>query len=608
MRRTVQVIAALGAVGTLLILAPATALAVPARPADVSDFSFESFTGEYHLDVDEQGRATTRVVETIVAVFPEFDQNRGIIRAIPLRDGEVPLDLTMVSVTDENGDPVYWERNDYDGFAEFALGTDEFVRGRTTYVLEYTMRDTIRHFSDSGGDEFYWDVNGDGWGQEFGTVSARVILSDRLVAALTGDASCYVGSFGETGSCELDRTEDGFGVSVGPVGPYSTLTVAIGFDGDTVVQPELARDSWIVRLAPGLLLAGQGLLALVALLLRTIGWRDARGRGTIIAQYTPPEKGDLLLDANLLGRREAGLPAMLVDFAVRGIVQVIDTRPGISVGADRTKYALRLVDPEGADARETAVLVMLFGAELAPDTQVNPGKLSSGKAASLYGLASSTASFAHDEGYRAVPGGRSAVWIRRVALVLLLAYVPVGIWAAVNGVFGDGVLGFAFGSIAAAIGTSIILIRPSRLTRAGAEAKEYLLGLREYLTVAEEDRLRMLQSPEGALRVDVTDHDAVVKLNERLLGYAVLWGVEDRWAEQLSTQYAGASPAWVDGSFDAGMLRSLTRATMTSVRPLVSSSSSSSSWSSSGSSSFSSGSSGGGFSGGGGGGGGGGGR
>jgi hypothetical protein len=36
----------------------------------------------------------------------------------------------MVSVTDENGDPVYWERTDNDGFAEFALGTDEFVRGR----------------------------------------------------------------------------------------------------------------------------------------------------------------------------------------------------------------------------------------------------------------------------------------------------------------------------------------------------------------------------------------------------------------------------------------------------------------------------------------------
>ena len=41
-----------------------------------------------------------RVVETLVARFPDFDQNRGIIRAIPLKDGEYPLDVTMMSVTD----------------------------------------------------------------------------------------------------------------------------------------------------------------------------------------------------------------------------------------------------------------------------------------------------------------------------------------------------------------------------------------------------------------------------------------------------------------------------------------------------------------------------
>jgi len=157
----------------------------------------------------------------------------------------------------------------------------------------------------------------------------------------------------------------------------------------------------------------------------------------------------------------------------------------------------------------------------------------------------------------------------------------------------------------------IILLKPKLLTRKGAEAKEYLLGLREYLTIAEEDRMRVLQSPQGALRVDVTDKDAVVKLNERLLPYAVLWGVEDRWADELRVQYDGRTPDWLDGaSLSGSMLRSFASATTSSVRPIVSSSSSSggSSWSSSGGSSFSSGSSGGGFSGGGGGGGGGGGR
>jgi uncharacterized membrane protein YgcG len=175
----------------------------------------------------------------------------------------------------------------------------------------------------------------------------------------------------------------------------------------------------------------------------------------------------------------------------------------------------------------------------------------------------------------------------------------------------------AIATVVVGIAVPIILIKPKLLTAAGAEAKEYLLGIREYLTIAEEDRMRVLQSPQGAQRVDVAaagsrepTGDAVVKLNERLLGYAVLWGVEDQWVQQLRAQYADRAPDWLDGAdFSSSMLRSFSQASTSSVRPIVTSSSSGgSSWSSSSSSSFSSGSSGGGFSGGGGGGGGGGGR
>ena len=607
MRRARRSLIALVVAAGFVVGVPGAAVALS---ADVSDFSFESFRGEYHLDIDAEGRATTRVVETIVAVFPDFDQNRGIIRAIPLRDGEVALDLTMISVTDENGDPVYWERNDYEGFAEFALGTDEFVYGRTTYVLEYTMRDTIRFFSDSGGDEFYWDINGTGWAQTFGTVSADVILSDRLADALTGSAACYLGYYGNEGECELERTDDGYRVEVSDVGGYNTLTVAIGFEGGTVVQPTLPRDTWFAQVAPKLLLGLQGLVALIALAVRVLFWRDARGRGTIIAQYEPPEHTDLLLDAQILGKTTRGIPAVLVDFAVRGIVRIVDRRPGVSVGENTTKYAVRLIDGSdaaGVTGRERSVLVALFGSDLEPGTEVVPGQLDAGKGAALYGFTASTTSYALSAGYRAKPSQGIATWLKRVAAWLVIAYIPLGIWAAFVDVF-DEIGGFAFWSIAIAVIVPIILSAPNRLTAKGALVKEHLLGLREYLTVAEEERMRMLQSPEGALRVDVTDRDAVVKLNERLLGYAVLWGVEDQWVEQLRS-HGDAAPDWLDGTFDSAMLRTFTTTTSSSVRPIVSSSSGgSSSWSSSGSSSFSSGSSGGGFSGGGGGGGGGGGR
>ncbi len=588
------------------------AAAMPTATADVSDFSFESFSADYFLDLDASGQATLRVVETLVARFPDFDQNRGIIRALPLTYGEYPLEPSMISVTDGQGNPVYYERGDYNGFAEFALGTDEYVQGRTVYVLEYTMKNPIRNFSDAGVDEFYWDINGTGWGQSFDSVSARVFLSDRLASALTGNASCYIGYYGDVDACEISSNSDGtrFEAAVGPLGSYQTLTVAIGFEGGTVVQPQLPRDSWIVQIAPKVLLGIQGLIVAIAIAVRTFLWRNARGRGTIIAEYTPPGDSDLLLDANIVGRPASGLPALFVDFAVRGIIRIIDTDPGDSIGNDRQRFSLEFVSNGDASARETAVLKALFGKGADPGKRVNPGSISASTGASLYGLAASTSSYAISHGLRAEQTSAASKHLGRAAFWTLAAFVPVWIWASFADVLDGSVVIPALGAVALWIAVPIILIKPKLLTRKGAEAKEYLLGIREYLTIAEADRMRVLQSPEGAERVDATDVDAVVKLNERLLPYAVLWGVEDLWVAELSARYGNNTPEWLEGaSFSSGMLRSFEAASTSSVRPIVTASSSSgSSWSSSGGSSFSSGSSGGGFSGGGGGGGGGGGR
>ena len=168
-------------------------------------------------------------------------------------------------------------------------------------------------------------------------------------------------------------------------------------------------------------------------------------------------------------------------------------------------------------------------------------------------------------------------------------------------------------------------VRP--LTEAGRGIRDHLEGLRLYIRLAEADRLRVLQSPSGALRVDrpaaasvaagsdastqaVAPQDAaraldpavVLKLNERLLPYAVLFGQERQWSRELATLYEqrGESPTWYSGrdGFNAGAF---------AVAVSSFSSASSTSWSGSSSSSSSSGSGGGGSSGGGGGGGGGGG-
>ncbi len=101
--------------GGVAITAPSAAIeaaptaAIAAAPAagisrsGINDFTFASFTADYALTTDAEGLAQLTVTETFVANFPEFDQNRGIVRAIPRSYDNQPLNPAIVSVTNESG-------------------------------------------------------------------------------------------------------------------------------------------------------------------------------------------------------------------------------------------------------------------------------------------------------------------------------------------------------------------------------------------------------------------------------------------------------------------------------------------------------------------------
>jgi uncharacterized membrane protein YgcG len=137
-------------------------------------------------------------------------------------------------------------------------------------------------------------------------------------------------------------------------------------------------------------------------------------------------------------------------------------------------------------------------------------------------------------------------------------------------------------------------------TEKGLEYSRYLDGLKLYMKMAEADRLKMLQSVDGA----DTTNEGIVKLYEKLLPYAVIFQLEKSWLDELSHYYEQpdvTTPAWYIGmgAFSARDFSSaMTQMSSAASSTIVSSSSSSSS--------SGGGIGGGGFSGGGGGGGGGG--
>ena len=609
--------------------------------ADTSDFSFSLYAGEYFLDRDDTGHSTLRTVETFVAEFPDFDQNRGIIRAIPNDYDGVPLHTTVQSVTDADGEPVYFESEVDGGFTELALGTDEFVRGSQTYVISYTQQNVVRAFADTDSDEFYWDTNGTGFDQPFGTVAARVHVAPSIAGFLTGKTACYTGAQGESGDCQIVQEEDpeaGTDAATGPsqmftteaatLGPRENLTVSIGFTAGTFVQVPAEEQPHSNPVDPRGFLTGMGGLVLLGVVLAlAIVFLRARAPkgGTIIAQYSVPEGYNLLEAADLAGRTSTGVPAQIMSFAVRGNVRILD----YPVSAGGGEFTLQLLTLEGVDDQEQAVLATLFPG-LLPGAVCELGVANSTLAQGLRAASADATRRNTARGWRARPPltrGRIRLLLGLGSIVVLIVGVltivdpPAAWWYPLLLII-----------VAALLVGLVVLSRPVVLSAAGVERRDYLTGMKVYLELAEADRFRMLQSPDGALRVTVpsavpgpaananagtaasagTDTVELVKLYEKLLPYAVLWGVEREWAAELAVYYEqeAAQPGWFvsQNTFSALHFASALNGMVGSVRTTQTPPPSTNSWSGSGGGSFSGGSFGGGFSGGGGGGGGGGGR
>ncbi|MDD7928903.1 DUF2207 domain-containing protein [Microbacterium thalli] len=566
MRRTRRVLASATVVLVTSLLAVAVPTAASAAPpvtasvasdtsGDLDAFVFDSLTVDYFLERDADGTARMRVVERFVADFPETDQNRGMRRLIPESYNGQPLHPALVSVTDENGDPRPVETDSDDGTLGILTRGSDYLHGLNTFVFTYDLENVVWDFDDTGL-EFYWDVNGTDWAQPFREVTATLHLAPPLVGSLSGSQSCYVGASGETRRCvDLSVSADGATVSASDreLAPHETLTLAVGFDAGTFEIFDTAYFS-----SPfGWLQVGS-----LAALAGATGWAlrnrrrslgDEGGRPTIIAEYEPPREIDALESAVLLGKTSAAIPAEVLEQAIVGSIRILDGEPG---RWGTSKLRAELVDPDRADENGRMLLRALFP-QLQPGDVYSFGSSDTRLSSTAQGILKSAGERLTALGmYRPVRSGTRG-W-------------PIAVWAVAAGLtilFGIlALLGFVhpavpiIGIALAASSFFVVLIAMARvpLSATGAEARDHLRGVEQFICWAEADRIRVLQSPSGAERVaiDTDDPRQMLRLYERLLPYAVVFGQEKQWAQHLTVLYAAAgvtAPVWYagTGAFDA---------------------------------------------------------
>lgn len=216
----------------------------------------------------------------------------------------------------------------------------------------------------------------------------------------------------------------------------------------------------------------------------------------IVPQYEPTPGLSLAAAAELLGDSRRAIAAQVVDFAVRGIVRV--ARDGKGFALELANLDALSPDTSGAGYDERDILHVMFPA-MEPGTRLELRKGSNRPlgvmlkdphrriVARLVGTR-----LARERGWFE----RAVVWWRK---------------------------------------------QPTEPLPAAFPAIDHLWGVRDYIQLAEQDRFRMLQSPSGALTTPRGDL-GILRLHERLLPYAVLFGLEKEWMRELDLRYRNLPP------------------------------------------------------------------
>ncbi|WP_407361288.1 DUF2207 family protein [Microbacterium sp. LBN7] len=540
--------------------APASTVA----DADVDDFSYASWDALYEVGLDEEGRARMHVVETLVARFPEYDQNRGIVRGLPTAYEGAGIDTRVLSVTDENGADVPYETEEEDGLLLVLTGNDDFVRGLTTYVIEYEMRDVILAADASTGsstrqsvrgqgegnpavDEFYWDLLPLDSTQAIERFRADIVLDAAMSDRLTGAASCYTGYSGSTDECDLQGPAvDGdvatFRVESGERAAGDGVTVAIGFAQGTAVQPSARTPNPVTDTVPLAAAIGAGGLSVGAWIAVSAFKRRRRtATGVIVAQYDVPDSMPPLLAAALLPSAKDVIPAEIVHLAVRGMLRIEEG------GSPEHPRLRRIAGTRIPDQLDVEALDALF-LKANDGGVVDVPSASEAFAMRMVALQEAGKTAAKTRGLTTTARSRGAAIVQWCAIAIAAVGMGLSVWGVASGRLSavPALVAISFGLVLVLIASFFSFAKHTVLTPEGAREFEYLKGVEEFIRVADADRLRMLQSYTGAERRQDGTAD-VIHVYERLLPYAMLFGMEKEWGDVLETAYSREQrgPGWI---------------------------------------------------------------
>jgi uncharacterized membrane protein YgcG len=551
----------------------------------------------YSSDVHVQKDSSIEVTETIDINAEHVRIVHGIYRDFPTRyrgphGTQFHVGFTFHGAT-LDGMPVDASVEPAGDGVRIKLGDPdvEVAEGEHEYVIRYRATREIGRFRDF--DELYWNATGNKWIFPIDEAWARIRLPEPVKL---GQRSVYTGPTGSTAS-DAEVVEEKPGDitirTTRPLEAYEGLTVAVAFPKGVVAGPSSGSRAVeaLADYGPPLL----GLLSLIGLCaFYYVAWKRA-GRdprpGTVVPIFSPP---DDLTPAGMryvtkMGADNRTFAAALVDMGVRGHIRMSEEDPGwfssTKVRIERLASEKPLPEEEQAALRELcttgeSILMEQKNYKTFQSAKSNleailksryEGKLfkrNLGWAAA--GLLLFAALFWITCAAVAAATYGAVMWQIGVVIgsLLVTALLWLGFHDSTAGkclltIIGLAALGIAFAIGMPVLGAALdsgwwlplvlpLLAAPIVLsafwwiaapTKDGRKVLDDIAGFKQYLTIAEGERLDRMTPPKDT-----------PELFEKYLPYAIALGVENRWAERFEGVLAAAAAqgqqsfAWYSGS------------------------------------------------------------
>lgn len=478
--------------------------------AGVSAEVIRSFDEDITLNKD----CSLDVTENIKMDF-DGTYKHGILRWIPVEykrhGGAYTLDLHVVSVTDEADHPYSYQTSRMHENLNIKIGSpDVTVNGVHVYRIHYTVRRAVNFFSNAP--EVYWNVTGNESPFETQKVSARfhpppgVSLSDIRTA-------CYVGPQGSTAPGKIEKKNDEIVYSAHALKPGEGLTIVAGLPEGSVDKPTLWQeflwffvDWWPLFIFP----IG------TAYLLFIVWWHSGRDEGggqAVAVEWNPPkdltpaEVGTLVDESCDM----QDIVSTLIDLAARGYLKIkeIDTCDKFLFFSNKDYQFTKLDPPQGEENLLVHEKLFLSG---------------------LFGFSSTSTLLSEQKHrfYENIGPIRKAIYgaliekghFKENPETVRNSYVGMGGIVVVLGIAAFFVPQIAIGCglvISGLITICTARAMPAR-TRSGSEKLREILGFERFIRLTEKRRIAELAKNDPTIF-------------GRLLPYAMVLGVADKWAE-----------------------------------------------------------------------------